>query len=70
MSCGDTHTCVLTDEGEVFTFGRNQNGQLGLGTDSDCLSPTRVSALQVVLPLSLCAGTVNAYGTRPWANGW
>ena len=93
VSCGDTHTCVLTDQGEVYTFGRNQasqtrqaesmhaadapfaspsasalsssnsallrskpgsalqNGQLGLGTDSDCLSPTLVSTLQVLSPL-------------------
>ena len=63
MSCGDTHTCVLTDEGEVFTFGRNQNGQLGLGTDSDCLSPTRVGTLQVLLPTSHCAAEAAASGS-------
>ena len=74
MSCGDTHTCVLTDEGEVFTFGRNQNGQLGLGTDSDCLSPTRVGALQVLLPTSHCVADAAASGSLGhslWATrGW
>ena len=47
VSCGDTHTCALTEEGALLTFGRNQNGQLGLGTDLDALSPTLVTALEV-----------------------
>ncbi|GFH12745.1 UV-resistance 8 protein, partial [Haematococcus lacustris] len=47
VTCGDTHTLVVTDMGELFTFGRNQNGQLGLGHTEDQLSPQRVEALQV-----------------------
>ncbi|KXZ50732.1 hypothetical protein GPECTOR_15g416 [Gonium pectorale] len=46
VACGDTHTLVVAGEGELFTFGRNQNGQLGLGHTNDCLSPQRVTALQ------------------------
>ena len=46
VSCGDTHTCAITDEGALFSFGRNQNGQLGLGTDEDALTPTLVSTLE------------------------
>lgn len=46
-ACGDTHTLVATDAGEVFSFGRNQNGQLGTGTDVDSLIPQRVTALEV-----------------------
>lgn len=31
ISCGLHHTVVLTQSGEVFTFGSNQFGQLGTG---------------------------------------
>jgi alpha-tubulin suppressor-like RCC1 family protein len=46
VSCGDTHTLVATDAGELFTFGRNQNGQLGHGGLSDSLVPLQVAALR------------------------
>lgn len=29
LACGDNHTVVLLQSGEVFTFGRHQEGQLG-----------------------------------------
>ena len=48
LSCGDAHTCALTEAGAIYTFGRNQNGQCGVGTDVDCLKPSLVSSLQVV----------------------
>ena len=47
VACGDTHTLVATAAGELFAFGRNQNGQCGLGSIQDCLSPQQVTALQV-----------------------
>lgn len=47
VACGDTHTLVATTAGELFAFGRNQNGQLGLGSIQDSLSPQPVAALQV-----------------------
>jgi hypothetical protein len=47
VACGDTHTLVCTEAGELFTFGRNQNGQLGLGDTCDVLAPRRVTDLQV-----------------------
>lgn len=46
-ACGDTHTLVLTEAGEVYSFGRNQNGQLGTGTLTDALVPQLITALQV-----------------------
>ena len=29
IACGDAHTTVLLSTGEVYTFGKNQDGQLG-----------------------------------------
>lgn len=45
VSCGDTHTLVVTDAGVLYSFGRNQNGQLGLGMAEDVLTPQVVTAL-------------------------
>lgn len=30
-ACGSDHTCFLTEENDVFTCGRGEKGQLGLG---------------------------------------
>ena len=31
MACGLWHTITLSDDGTVYSFGRNIEGQLGLG---------------------------------------
>lgn len=40
--CGLHHTCVLTQSGEVFTFGSNQYGQLGTGDLFPYVGPVQV----------------------------
>ncbi|MEW5302121.1 MAG: hypothetical protein WDW36_004931 [Sanguina aurantia] len=42
VACGDTHTLACTDAGVLYSFGRNQAGQLGLGHTNDVLLPSRV----------------------------
>ncbi|KAJ9591767.1 hypothetical protein L9F63_001703, partial [Diploptera punctata] len=45
--CGGNHTMAVTVEGEVFAFGNNFNGQLGLGVEvNQNLLPTRVIGLE------------------------
>lgn len=56
VACGDTHTLVCTDAGELFTFGRNQNGQLGLGDTADVLAPRRVADLAGVRVTGVAGG--------------
>ncbi|KAL5810183.1 hypothetical protein ACOSQ4_026751 [Xanthoceras sorbifolium] len=46
ISSGSYHVAVLTSEGNVYTWGRNANGQLGLGDVEDRNSPTFVEALR------------------------
>jgi alpha-tubulin suppressor-like RCC1 family protein len=30
VSCGDSHSAILTEEGLLYTFGSNQGGKLGI----------------------------------------
>lgn len=45
VACGDSHCMVVATDGRLFTFGRNQNGQLGLGDTEDRLHPHVVQSL-------------------------
>lgn len=33
--CGSFHSCIVTKDGDVYTWGRNLDGQLGNGTRQD-----------------------------------
>ncbi|KZV38592.1 hypothetical protein F511_09343 [Dorcoceras hygrometricum] len=56
IACGDSHCLAVTMEGEVRSWGRNQNGQLGLGTTEDSLSPQRIEAFQGIRVKMVAAG--------------
>lgn len=43
LSCGKSHTLILTDDGEVLACGANKNGLLGVATESDLLEPTSIT---------------------------
>ncbi|KAJ7294855.1 hypothetical protein O6H91_Y228400 [Diphasiastrum complanatum] len=47
IACGDSHCLAITGDGEVFSWGRNQNGQLGLGNTEDSLLPQKILAFEV-----------------------
>ncbi|KAL5554986.1 hypothetical protein UlMin_037222 [Ulmus minor] len=42
VACGGYHTCVLTRGGELYTWGSNENGCLGIGTSTVFHLPERV----------------------------
>ncbi|CAI5507255.1 unnamed protein product [Closterium sp. Naga37s-1] len=54
IACGDCHCIAVDANGTAFSWGRNQNGQLGLGTLDDALVPTQITALAGV-PLRMVA---------------
>ncbi|KAF5480549.1 hypothetical protein F2P56_001289 [Juglans regia] len=56
IACGDSHCLAVTMEGEVQSWGRNQNGQLGLGTTEDSLVPQKIQAFQGVSIKMVAAG--------------
>ena len=39
-ACGFEHTIALADDGTVHSFGRNKDGELGLGHDDRFTSNT------------------------------
>ena len=45
LACGDSHSAATTIEGELYAWGRNADGQLGLGDRHDRGFPHRVRGL-------------------------
>lgn len=45
VSCGASHTLILTDDNEVLSFGVGEFGRLGLGSSNDVLIPTPIDTL-------------------------
>ena len=46
IAAGSVHTAAVTAEGELYTFGGNSSGQLGLAEAGDCVyAPRLVDAL-------------------------
>jgi alpha-tubulin suppressor-like RCC1 family protein len=43
ISTGMSHTCAVATNGDAYCWGLNQNGQLGDGSSTNQLVPTRVS---------------------------
>ncbi|CAL9173745.1 unnamed protein product [Musa hybrid cultivar] len=56
IACGDSHCLAVTMNGEVQSWGRNQNGQLGLGTTEDSLIPQKIQAFQGICVKMIAAG--------------
>uniref|UniRef100_A0A8P0N743 RCC1 and BTB domain containing protein 1 n=2 Tax=Canis lupus familiaris TaxID=9615 RepID=A0A8P0N743_CANLF len=48
IACGQTSSMAVLDNGEVYGWGYNGNGQLGLGNNGNQLTPVRVAALHSV----------------------
>lgn len=43
--CGNMHSFYINDKNQVFAWGLNNRGQLGIGNLFDCSQPTRVKDL-------------------------
>lgn len=54
--CGQTSSLAVMDNGEVYAWGYNGNGQLGLGSNGNQLTPCRVVALQGLCVQQIVSG--------------
>lgn len=46
VACGDCHTLALTKTGEIYAFGSNQRGELGIeNRNSHCPMPVRLQGV-------------------------
>lgn len=59
ISCGDRHTAALSAEGEVYTFGCGEHGQLGHGDDRSISGPTKIEALVGHNIISVVCGSIH-----------
>lgn len=59
ISCGNNFSGVVTEKGEVFTWGFGNDGQLGHGDKSDQFLPRRVNLDKKVRQIS-CGGSHTA----------
>lgn len=56
LSCGWTHTAVLTDSGEVYAWGSGETGALGLGSTDNQWLPVLVKFPRDFTPASVVCG--------------
>ncbi len=54
VSAGGYHTLALTDSGQLYVFGRNDDGQLGLGDLHTRRSPTRLPSSMQFVSIAAC----------------
>uniref|UniRef100_A0A8C2J4L7 Regulator of chromosome condensation (RCC1) and BTB (POZ) domain containing protein 1 n=2 Tax=Cyprinus carpio TaxID=7962 RepID=A0A8C2J4L7_CYPCA len=56
IACGQTSSMAVADNGEVYAWGYNGNGQLGLGNNGNQLTPCRLIALQGFCVVQIASG--------------
>ncbi|RXN32151.1 RCC1 and BTB domain-containing 1-like protein [Labeo rohita] len=56
IACGQTSSIAVADNGEVYGWGYNGNGQLGLGNNGNQLTPCRLIALQGLCVQQIASG--------------
>ncbi|XP_078613708.1 RCC1 and BTB domain-containing protein 1-like isoform X1 [Branchiostoma floridae x Branchiostoma japonicum] len=60
IACGQTSSMALLDNGEVYGWGYNGNGQLGVGNNVNQPNPCRVAALQQMIVVQIVCGYAHA----------
>ncbi|KAF3422566.1 hypothetical protein E2986_04085 [Frieseomelitta varia] len=58
VSCGQYHTIAVAKDGNLYAFGDNKHGQLGLNTDicRKTFVPLKLSDFQIKLPINVHSG--------------
>ncbi|XP_036000989.1 probable E3 ubiquitin-protein ligase HERC4 [Fundulus heteroclitus] len=61
IACGSHHTVALTKGGQVYTWGQDSRGQLGLGSNSGAGSPQHVRTLSSIPVVRISAGGEHSF---------
>jgi E3 ubiquitin-protein ligase HERC2 len=56
LAVGSVHVLALTDEGEVYGWGRNDYAQVGETTGGSVLEPTLITSLQGKVIIGIACG--------------
>ena len=67
IATGDSHTLVLCESGDIYSFGRGKDGQLGHG-DGDSSESNRVGGLEDETIISIAAGSSSSYAITSTGN--
>lgn len=68
IACGEGHSIIATESGDVFCFGRGREGQLGLGIEKkNAPVPILLKELQHESVIKVAAGGISSYAIT--ANG-
>ncbi|TKS73024.1 putative E3 ubiquitin-protein ligase HERC6 [Collichthys lucidus] len=75
VSCGSRHSVALTKDGQVYTWGQNSRGQLGLETSGlDVKTPQHVRSVSAVPVVHIAAGGEQSFAVSfsgcVFAWGW
>ncbi|MBA3846689.1 MAG: hypothetical protein H0X45_08600, partial [Planctomycetes bacterium] len=70
VAVGEKHTVYLADDGTVWCWGDNANGQLGDGTTTRQLTAKRVSDAAIVDIVAVAAGSFNTFALRADGTLW
>lgn len=57
LACGSGHTCILTQDGEVFSWGRGDDGRLGHGDNGWKYVPRLINALSGKVVTQITCGS-------------
>ncbi|XP_042232485.1 serine/threonine-protein kinase Nek8-like isoform X2 [Homarus americanus] len=64
LAMGPSHTAILTETGQVLTFGRNSEGQLGRGNTRSVIQPVLVRSMSSkIVTMVQCGSTFTVAGT-------
>lgn len=62
VACGQFHTLALTNSGDLYSFGANMYGQLGLGSENEKVTkPTLVKSLQGIPIAHISCGANHSF---------
>ena len=72
LEAGEAHTCAITEQGQVYCWGRNNHGQLGIGNTSDSKGAMLVEGLTNIVEISLQLDSTCARSDlgEVWCWGW